>query len=134
MQKDYDPGRRPVFTLTGRLRAHTTFCSSRNTLFQGAAADGAILALWNVWRAGYMLVDFVHDQLVVESPGDDQVLDRVAHIESLMKQGMAQVVPGMLVNVETAITRSLHKGDLDPRYISTPNTKEVLHGTTVSVS
>ena len=45
-------GRRPVFTVTGRLRANTTFCSSRNTVFQGAAADGAILALWRVWRAG----------------------------------------------------------------------------------
>src|SRR5262249_17445114 len=44
-------GRRPVFTVTGRLRAHATFCSSRNTIFQGTAADGAILGLWRVWRA-----------------------------------------------------------------------------------
>ena len=36
--------RRPVFTVTGRLRAGATFCSSRNCIFQGAAADGAILA------------------------------------------------------------------------------------------
>jgi hypothetical protein len=60
--------RRTVCTVTGRLRAHTSFCSSRNSLFQGAAADGAILALWQVWRKGYKLVDFVHDQLVVEAP------------------------------------------------------------------
>lgn len=119
-------GRRPVFTYTGRLRAQTTFCSSRNTVFQGAAADGAILALWRVWRAGYQLVDFVHDQLVVESPADHRVLDRAADIERLMKEGMAEVVPGMLVKVETVITQSLNKDDLDPRYQQAPNVCSVL--------
>jgi hypothetical protein len=119
-------GRRPVFTVTGRLRANTTFCSSRNTVFQGAAADGAILALWNVWRAGYKVVDFVHDQLVVECPADDRVKGRVADVERLMKEGMAQVVPGMLVKVETVVTASLNKTDLDPRY--DPETKELIDG------
>jgi DNA polymerase I-like protein with 3'-5' exonuclease and polymerase domains len=109
-------GRRPVFTVTGRLRANATFCSSRNTIFQGAAADGAILALWLVWRAVYQIVNFVHDQLVVESPADDAVPERVAHLEHLMKQGMALVAPGMLVKVKTVVTRSLNKEDLDPRY------------------
>jgi DNA polymerase I-like protein with 3'-5' exonuclease and polymerase domains len=109
-------GRRPVFTVTGRLRAKATFCSSRNNLFQGAAADGAVLALWRVWRAGYKLVDFIHDQLVVEAPADDRVHERVADIEGLMKEGMAQVVPGILVKVETVVTRSLSKKDLDRRY------------------
>jgi DNA polymerase I len=119
-------GRRPVFTVTGRLRANTTFCSSRNTVFQGAAADGAILALWNVWRAGYKVVDFVHDQLVVECPADDKVKDRVADVERLMKEGMALVVPGMLVKVETVVTASLNKTDLDPRYDSA--TKVLIDG------
>jgi hypothetical protein len=109
-------GRRPVFTLTGRLRANATFCSSRNCIFQGPAADGAILALWRVWRAGYRLVDFVHDQLVVESPADDHVPERARDIERLMKEGMAEVIPGMRVKVETVVTRSLNKKDLDPRY------------------
>src|SRR5262249_3643311 len=109
-------GRRAVFTVTGRLRANTTFCSSRNAVFQGPAADGAILALWAVWRAGHRLVDFVHDQLVIESPADEKVPERAAGLERVMKEGMAQVVPGMLVNVETVFTRSLNKADRDPRY------------------
>jgi len=109
-------GRRPVFTVTGRLRANATFCSSRNCLFQGAAADGALLGLWRVWRAGYKVVDFVHDQLVVESPADAEVKDRLTHIESLMKAGMLEVVPGMKVQVESVLTRSLNKNDLDSRY------------------
>jgi DNA polymerase I len=116
-------GRRPVFTVTGRLRANATFCSSRNTIFQGTAADGAILGLWRVWRAGYRIVDFVHDQLVVESPADDQVKARAAEIESLMKEGMAAVIPGMLVKVETVLTRSPNKKDLDPDYCQPPGKK-----------
>jgi DNA polymerase I-like protein with 3'-5' exonuclease and polymerase domains len=127
-------GRRPVFTLTGRLRAHTTFCSSRNALFQGPAADGAILALWNVWRAGYHLVDFVHDQLVIESPADDHMAERIAHVEALMKQGMASVVPGMLVKVETVVSRSLNKQDLDPRYQTPQLPKEVPHGALTAIA
>jgi DNA polymerase I-like protein with 3'-5' exonuclease and polymerase domains len=111
-------GRRPVFTITGRLRANTTYCSSRNNLFQGPAADGAVLALWNVWRARYRLVDFVHDQIVVESPADDEVHDRVTKIECLMKQAMLDVVPGMLIKVETVVSSSLHKADLDSRYLT----------------
>jgi hypothetical protein len=104
-------GRRPVFTLTGRLRAGATFCSSRNRILQGAAADGAILGLWLVWRAGHKIIDFVHDQVVVESPADGRIGERLAEIESLMKRGMLTVVPGMNVKVETVITRSLNKID-----------------------
>jgi hypothetical protein len=121
-------GRRPVFTLTGRLRAGATFCSSRNCIFQGPAADGAILGLWLVWRAGHKIVSFVHDQVVVESPADDRISERVAEIEGLMKRGMLMVVPGMKVNVETAITRSLNKKDVvreipvGPGAASTPST------------
>ncbi|MDG3005904.1 DNA polymerase [Paludisphaera mucosa] len=110
-------GRRPVFTVTGRLRAHATFSSSRNCVFQGAAADGAILGLWKVWRAGHELAGFVHDEVVSRSPADDRVPDRAAEIQGLMKQGMLTIAPGMVVKVETVVTRSLNKADLDPRYL-----------------
>jgi hypothetical protein len=103
--------RRSVFTITGRLRASATFCSSRNCIFQGPAADGAILGLWLVWRAGHKIVNFIHDQIVVESPDDGWVRERVAEIESLMEGGMLSVVPGMNVRVETVITKSLNKKD-----------------------
>jgi hypothetical protein len=115
-------GRRPVFTATGRLRANATFCASRNTIFQGLAADGAILALWLVWRAGHKIVSFVHDQIIVESPADERVWERASQIEKLMKQGMGMVVPRMKVKVETVITRSLNKQDQDLRYAARPGT------------
>ena len=101
------------------MRANTSFCSSRNTPFQGPAADGAILALWKLWRAGYRLVSAIHDQVVIECPADDQVLRRKAEIERLMIEGMLAVVPGMNVRVETVISRSLDKNELDDRYCET---------------
>lgn len=109
-------GPRPVYTVTGRLRANASFCASRNCLFQGAAADGAILALWKLWRHGHKLVASIHDQNVVECPADDRVAERKSEIERLMIEGMLMVVPGMNVRVESVISQSLNKLDVDRRY------------------
>ncbi len=109
-------GRRSVFTITGRLRAQASFSSARNNVFQGPAADGAILGMWLIWRAGYKIVSFVHDQIVVESAADGQVHQRMAEIEAMMKRGMETVVPGMRVAVESVITQSLSKKELDLSY------------------
>jgi DNA polymerase I-like protein with 3'-5' exonuclease and polymerase domains len=105
-----------VFTVTGRLRANALFGSSRNTPFQGPAADGAILGLWELWRAGYKLVSAVHDQVVIECKADDRVLEHKARIERLMIEGMLAVVPGMNVKVETVVSLSLNKAETEPRY------------------
>ena len=117
-------GRRPVFTLTGRLRANASFCASRNTLFQGLAADGAILGLWKVWRARHKIVAFIHDQVVVECPADNGVLGRKEEIERLMIAGMHEVIPGMLVKVESVVTRSLNKNDLHSCYQTVPTNSQ----------
>ena len=72
--------------------------------------------MWQIWRAGYKIVSFVHDQVVVESPADRMVHERMAEIEGMMKRGMETVVPGMRVAVESVITQSLSKKEVDPRY------------------
>ena len=105
-------GRRPVFTLTGRLRAGAAFCAARNTIFQGLAADGAILGLWNLWRAGYRIVSFIHDQAVVEVREDDRLEERRQEVADLMRRGMLEVVPGMRVQVEAVVSRSLNKSEV----------------------
>lgn len=109
-------GRRPVFTVTGRLRARASFCASRNGVFQGAAADGAILGMWKLWRAGYKLVASVHDQNVVEVIADDNVNRHRAEITRLMIEGMQMVVPGMNVKIKSVVSRSLNKTDIVAEY------------------
>jgi hypothetical protein len=58
----------------------------------------------------------IHDQVVVECTDDDQVLDRKTEIEELLVAGMHTVIPDILVKVETVITQSLDKSDIDCCY------------------
>ena len=111
--------RRPAagrsFTVTGRLRERHVQQRPQLHLPGGGGRRGDPGPVAGL-RAGHTLVDFVHDQDVVESPADDRVPGRVAEIEELMGRGMLMIVPGMDVKVETVVTRSLNKKDLDPRY------------------
>ena len=75
--------------------------------------------MWRLWRAGYKLVSAIHDQVVIETVADDHVLERKAEVERLMVEGMLTVVPGMNVRVETVVSRSLNKAELDSRYHAT---------------
>jgi hypothetical protein len=50
------------------------------------------------------------------APADDRVLEHMAEIEQLMMEGMLTVLPGMNVRVETVVSQSLNKAEVDPRY------------------
>ncbi len=97
-------GRAPVFTLSGRVRANATYSARHNTIFQGLAADGAKLALWLLWRAGFRIVNFVHDQVLIEIPiGSSRHRMRQAQkIRQHMIAGMREVVPDVRVEVSYA--------------------------------
>ncbi len=87
-------------------------------MFQGLAADGAKLALWHVWRAGYKITNFVHDELVVAVPKSANLAQEAENIAELMKLGMQEVVPDIQIDVETQIVSRWSKDaivDLDER-------------------
>lgn len=107
-------GREPVITATGRIRANASYAACRNGIMQGLAADGAIHALWDLWRAGYKIANFIHDEIICEVPDDENLPARVAEIERLMIEGMQKVVPGANVRVETSVRRSFSKVDNVP--------------------
>ena len=44
------------------------------------------------------------------------MLKRKIAVERLLIEGMLAVVPGMNVRVETVVSLSLNKADVDPRY------------------
>ena len=97
--------------MTGRFRSNCLFTESRNTLFQGVAADGLVLALWDLWRAGYTPVLAVHDEIVLEVKEDDLTAELVADVKDQMETAMARVVPGVRVTAEPEARRSLDKAD-----------------------
>jgi DNA polymerase I-like protein with 3'-5' exonuclease and polymerase domains len=92
-----------VTTLTGRLRGNTTYCAEKNTPFQGLAADGAKLAMYNLQKQGFKIVGFVHDEIICEtnSKGYDEKLRRQ---EQIMIDSMKQVVPDVKISVESMIS------------------------------
>ncbi len=98
-----------VFTLTGRLRAGAGYTARHNTIFQGLAADGAKLALWRLWRAGYRIANFIHDEIIVEVPEDSNLALHEAIFRKLMIDAMAEVVPGVRIGVESAVSTCWHK-------------------------
>jgi hypothetical protein len=103
-------GRGPVFTLTGRLRAAATYAARHNTIFQGLAADCAKLALWRLWRAGYRIVNFIHDEVVIEVPADVDLDRAVEEISTLLTAGKREVVPDVRVTVEAHVATAWSKG------------------------
>jgi DNA polymerase I-like protein with 3'-5' exonuclease and polymerase domains len=106
--------REPVITATGRIRANASYAACRNGIMQGLAADGAIYTLWNLMRAGHRIVNFIHDEVIVEVPEDENIPAKIADIERFMIAGMQVVVPGANVRVETSVRRSFSKMDAVP--------------------
>lgn len=92
-----------AMTLTGRRRGDTTYCAEKNTPFQGLAADGAKLALYNLDKAGFKIVGFVHDEIITEvlkETADDLLKTQ----EKIMIDSMRTVVPDVTISVESQIS------------------------------
>ena len=78
------------------LLPFSTF-QSCNTPFSGLAADGAKLAMWSLTRAGYHIVAFVHDEILIELPIGCDYTREARLIEDLMCSAMSHVCPGISV-------------------------------------
>ena len=98
-------------TLTGRLRARCSFAAARNNIFQGPVSDGAVLALWRLWRMGYRPALFVHDELVFAVHDDGKAHIHAEHIAQVMQEEMSRVLFGIPVGIEWFASRSFSKRD-----------------------
>ena len=85
-------------TITGRIRARSSFTKARNTPFSGLAADGAKLAMFDmVFRGGYKVVGFIHDEFIVELPDDGSDKERdIEKIEEFAVRSMNDVTGGVV--------------------------------------
>ncbi|MDA7875070.1 DNA polymerase [Rhodopirellula sp.] len=99
----------PVSTATGRIRANLKFTQSKNTPFQGLAADGCKQAMWNLTKAGYRLIGFVHDEFIIEIPEADHYTDVASDINEICCRSMEEFVPGIPVTCEYAVSRRWSK-------------------------
>ena len=92
-----------VYTLTGRKRGNTKFCAEKNTPFQGLAADGAKLSLYELDKKGFKIVGFVHDEIITEVDKEDAE-ELLVIQEKIMIDNMKKVVPDIKIGVESQIS------------------------------
>lgn len=86
-----------VYTLTGRARGNTSYCAVANTPFQGLGSDMAKLALYKLTKAGFSVVNFIHDEVILEQ---DIEVDRYDEACSLMIEAGKEVAPDVLIEAE----------------------------------
>jgi|SRR5579862_64690 len=104
------PRQRHVATLTGRLRGYPTYCAAKNCPFQGLAADGAKKALYRLYREGFRIVNFIHDEFLIEFPIEADHTALAEKVKSIMIAEMQSVVPDLPVSCEYALMRRWYKG------------------------
>lgn len=100
-----------VTTTTGRVRGRVSFSQARNTPFQGLAADGAKLALWNLMKSGFRVVGFVHDEVLVELPDQGGYVDlqQAEQVDQILCRSMEEVTGSVPVACEFALANRWSK-------------------------
>lgn len=96
-------------TITGRLRANCSYTQSRNFPFQGLAADGAKLALFRLIRDGYRVVNYIHDEFVIEVSENTEVGPMTETIREILVSEMRKIVPDVRISVELRVANSWAK-------------------------
>lgn len=116
-------------TPMGMFRAACSFTSAANgKAMQSPAAEGAKQAVINVVRAvrdasrrsilyGCRVVNFVHDELILEFPDDgpDSLHDRATTVQRIMEDSMSVVIKHTKVKTEAALMERWSKA-ADPVY------------------
>lgn len=92
-----------VYTLTGRRRADCTYTALLNTKFQGLAADGLKLALYELDKK-FKVVAQVHDQVLVECAEKDASFT-LEEVQRIMVAEMKKVVKNVRVSTEGQIVK-----------------------------
>lgn len=115
--------RTPAIVPTGRVRAQCSFTEAKNGPFQGLAADGAKLALYDLIRAGHRVVAFVHDEVLVEVPEHQDYSDVADDISEIMINAMREVCPDVAIRTECTVMHRWQKNakatfDRDGRLIA----------------
>jgi len=93
-----------VCTLTGRIRGKVGFTQACNTPFSGLAADGAKLAMWNLFQVGYSIVGFIHDEILVEIEEDSDWAYEVDLINKIVCESMQTLTGTIPINCEYCLS------------------------------
>ena len=101
-------------TITGRVRRYCSYNSACNFPFQGLAADGAKVALWNLVINGFKIMSFIHDEVLLEVR-EDQLDEQCKLAEKIMIDSMKDILPDVKIGAEAAAMIHWDKG-AEPLY------------------
>jgi DNA polymerase-1 len=115
-----DTGRASVVQLfSNRIRGGCFYCAACNTWFQGLGADAAKRALYLVSRACYAElesvlygsrpVNFVHDEIILETDDSPRAHDVAVELGRLMVQGANEFLPDVPARAEPLLARCWSK-------------------------
>jgi len=90
---------------SGRIACRRSYCQARNAPFQGLAADGAKSALYRLYRSGYRVVNFIHDEFLIELPEDGDHLLMARDIEGVVIGEMEKMCPDVAIRAQFALMR-----------------------------
>lgn len=93
-------------TPTGRVRGQCDYTNSKNAPFQGLAADGVKLAMWDLVRSGYDVIAFIHDELLTEVDEPDDAQKVITVMKDRMEEVLGNCVP---VEVEYSVGKNWEK-------------------------
>ena len=108
----------PTVTLSGRIRGHVNFMQTKNTPFQGLAADGNKLAIFNLIKKGYDICGFVHDEVMVNIPKDCDLNDAVEEVQRIMCESMQEFTPDVPIQTSSLLADRWYK-DVDDQPVDT---------------
>lgn len=89
-------------TQTGRWRRKCSFCAALNTIFQGLAADCSKESGWELLKAGFFLVNFIHDEYIAEVPLNKEFTSRCKEMAAIMMNTMQRFTPDVKVKASPA--------------------------------
>lgn len=97
------PDRFVARTLTGRLRVNCSFCAAANSVFQGFAADISKSAGWELYKEGFALINFIHDEYLSLIPYNHLITARSNHMREIMEIVMACFTPDVRCKAEPTL-------------------------------
>lgn len=98
----------------GFTRAKCSYTEARNVQFQGLAASGMKISLFNLLKERYKVNMVIHDQVLVSIPDDKNKKEKALHISDIMVKSMSEVIPNVKIKTEWGCSKKWFK-----------NTKEV---------
>lgn len=100
--------------VSGRAIRNSSFCACSNMNLQAPSADCAKAAMWLLYEAGFKIVNFIHDEFIIELPINTQLQRNVLLIQELMIKGAYEFVKNVTMKAEPSL---MYRWDKKAEYL-----------------